>query len=453
MTKRLLWMLTAALAVLFFDAAPVAAQGLEAGDPAATGPGAGVLELPPITPGGGRFITPIAVPDTLNLGADASEIQQMIAQTIRNCLSISGYFDVYGPDRYFFDASVEGMATASINFQNWYNVGAQALVKTAFTIAGNQVSLDFRLFDVDGQAEIDIGFQNGVVGRNEVPGRVYEFVNLVIQYYTGSEGIFGSRIAFTGRDSSNRKQIRVISMDGTGGGSVTSNSSINILPSFGPGGEVMYTSYANGNPDLFIGNDNARVFSARPGINSGAALSPGGGEVAVTLSLHGSTEIYILDLNGEILRRCTDNTAEDLSPSWSPDGSQIAFTSDRSGGPQIYVMNSDCSGQRRVTFAGSYNTSPDWSPAGDRIAFTGRDSRGRFDIFTVEPGTGYIERLTQDQGDNREASWSPDGRYLVFTSSRGGGGGMGGSLYIMTEDGQTQTEILAGTYETPAWER
>ncbi len=418
------------------------------------GPADGAIELPPITAGGGRFITPIAVPDTFDLGAsDPDGNRAMIANTIRSCLSIAGYFDVYGPDRYFFDPSTEGMNTASINFQNWYNVGAQALVKTAFTVAGNQVSIDFRLFDIDNQSELDIGFTNGVVPRDQVRDKVYEFVNLVINYYTGSNGIFGSRIAFVGRDSANRKQIRVMTMDGSGVGSVTSNSSINLLPAFGPGGEIMYTSYANGNPDIFIGNNNARVLSARPGVNSGAEASPSGGEIAVTLSMHGSTEIYVLNTAGDIVRRCTDNTAEDVSPTWSPDGSQIAFTSDRSGGPQIYVMNSDCSGQRRVTFAGNYNTSPDWSPNGDRIAFTGRDSRGRFDIFTVEPGGGYIERLTQDQGDNREASWSPDGRYLVFTSSRGGNAGAGGALYIMTEDGQTQTEILSGTYETPAWER
>jgi TolB protein len=168
------------------------------------------------------------------------------------------------------------------------------------------------------------------------------------------------------------------------------------------------------------------------------------------MSVHGNTEIYVIDHTGNILRRCTSNDSEDVSPAWSPDGSQIAFVSDRSGGPQIYLMNSDCSGQTRVTFAGGYNTSPDWSPQGDRIAFTGRDSAGSFDVFTVEPHSNYIERLTQDQGDNREASWSPDGRYLVYTSTRGGSGG---ALYIMTEDGQYQTEILSGGYETPAWER
>ena len=443
----LLW-LAAAVAV----PQPATAQdGSGAGGAEADVLGTSIIELPPITDAGGtRFVTPIAVPDTYDLGSsDPDELQAWIAETIRSCLAISGYFDIYGPDTFFFDPASEGMALSTINFQNWYNVGAQGLVKTAFSAAGNQVSIDFRLFDIDTQTEIEIGFEGGVVPRDEIRAKTYEFINALISYYSGSQGIFGTRIAYVGRDSNNNKQVYVTTMDGSTVSSVTSNDSINLLPAFGPGGDVMYTSFVDGNPDIFIGNDNERSLSSRPGINSGAELSPSGSEIALTMSVHGNTEIYVIDLTGVIVRRCTQNTAEDVSPTWSPDGSQMAFVSDRSGGPQIYVMNSDCSGQARVTFQGSYNTSPDWSPLGDRVAFTGRDSAARFDIFTVEPSTNHVERLTQDQGDNREASWSPDGRYLVFTSTRGGGG----SLYVMTEDGQYQTEILSGGYETPAWER
>ncbi len=412
----------------------------------------GLVQLPPVIPGGGRLITPMAIPDTYNLGdTDPRGYQQTIATTMRRCFEISGYFDIYGPDRYFFDPNEEGMTASTIDFRNWYNVGAQALVKTSFRVAGPQVALDFRLYDIDTQNQIDVGWVATTVNLDGVVDEVYNFVNKVIEYYTGSLGIFGSRIAFTGRSSSGHKNIFTMSMDGSGMGHVTENGSINLLPTFGPGGQVMYTSYLHGNPDLFIGNDNAEVFSGRPGFQSGAALSPSGSEIAVTMSVHGNAEIYVLDLSGDIIRRCTNNNAEDVTPTWSPGGDRIAFVSDRSGNPQIFVMNADCSGQARVTFQGNHNTEPDWSPLGDRIAFTGRDSENRFDIFTVEPSSNYIERLTQDQGDNKHASWSPDGRYLVFQSTRGGGT----SLWVMTEDGQFQHNITpnGAGYETPVWER
>jgi len=398
---------------------------------------------------GGRYYTPIAVPNTYNYGdSNPDSLQDSIASTIRTCLQISGFFQVYGPDRFFFDPDSEGMTASTINFGNWHNVGAQGLIKTSFRVATNQAALDFRLYSVDSGQQIDIGYTPVTVPLSDVRGEVYRFINLVIYYYTGNMGIFGSRIAFAARGESGMKQIYVTSMDGLSMSSVTSNRTLNVLPSFGPGGGVFYTSYQRGNPDLYLGGE---LFSSRPGTNMGARLSPRGDEVAVTLTMDGNAEIYILDTQGEILRRCTDNPAEDVDPTWSPDGSMLAFVSDRSGGPQIFVMNADCSGQRRVTFAGNYNTEPDWSPTENLIAFTGRDSRNRFDIFTVEPDTGYIRRLTQDQGNNEHPSWSPDGNYLVFSSTRGGAK----RLYITTSDGEHQTSITpdGDGFETPYWQR
>ena len=89
------------------------------------------------------------------------------------------------------------------------------------------------------------------------------------------------------------------------------------------------------------------------------------------------------------------------------------------------------------------------SPKGDKIAFTARDERYRFDVFTVSVNSGEIVRLTQDQGNNEEPSWSPDGRYIVFTSTRGGAQ----RVWVMTADGAHQTFITpkGGGYSTPAW--
>jgi TolB protein len=391
---------------------------------------------------------PIAVPDTFANSPDPGGVRDLIAGTIRTCLGIAGYFNVHTPENFFFDASAEGMHASTINFQNYVLVGSQGLIKTAFATAANGVGLDFRLYNVDTGEQLDVGYPaTVVVPQSDVQREVYRFVNLVIQYYTGTLGIFGSRIVFTAPDGRGVRQIFTIGMDGSGLGSVTSGS-LNVSPSWGPGGSIFFTSYRSGNTDLYLGNDS---WSTRPGMNMNAALSPSGGEVAAVLSMSGNTDIYILNTSGEILRRCTETGAEDLSPTWSPDGSQIAFVSDRSGGPQVFVMNADCSGQRRISFAGNYNTDPDWSPGGDLIAFTGRTSGGRYDIFTINPASSQMMRVTQDQGDNEHPSFSPDGRYLVFASTRDGGGGQ---LYISTVDGLSQVRITTsgGDARTPEWE-
>ncbi|TVQ95962.1 MAG: translocation protein TolB [Deltaproteobacteria bacterium] len=410
-----------------------------------------IIEIP-LSPTGERSLIPIAVPDLRNLGdSDPRGYVDEISARTRNALDMAGYFRVISPDAFFFDPDADGMTAATINFENWYNVGAQAVVKMGFRVATNQVRLDYRLFNVDAGEEVELDWRPVTVGLDEVAAETFRFINAIIAYYTGQPGVFGSRIAYAAPSSGGGKQIYTMQMDGGGISAVTSNRSLNILPAWGPGGDVMYTSYVNFNPDLYIGRNNARRLSTRPGLNVGAQLNPAGDTIAFTMTRDGQAEIYLMDIDGQNLRRLTNHPAEDVSPSWSPDGRRIAFVSDRAGGPQIHVMNADGSGQRRVTFAGRYNTTPAWSPTGDVIAFTGRDSRNRFDIFTVDPETSYIERLTQDQGQSQSPTWSPDGRWIAFTSTRDGGGAR---LYIMTRDGAYQRVVnpdVVGV-ESPRWE-
>ena len=396
----------------------------------------------------------VAVPDAMNLGTtDPAGAAAMISRTLRRDLELAGYFQVITPASFFFDQHADGMTAATVNFENWYNAGATGLAKTAFRVAAGQTRLDMRLFDVDASAEINLSLDPATIAAEGIEEQVHEFANRILEYYSGYRGPFGSTIAFVGRGEGGSREIYTMTIGGEGINALTSNRSINILPQWA-GSSVAYTTYVRGNPDLAIGGGSSpRILSSRAGLNTGGALSPDGSAHAVALTMDGNSEIYLLSpSDGSIISRMTNNRAEDVTPVWSPSGSQIAFVSDRSGGPQIYIMNRDGTGQRRVTFAGSYNTTPDWSPDGSRIAFTGRDSRNRFDIFTVDVVTSHIERLTQDQGNNEDPSWSPDGQYLVFASTRGGGDSR---LYLMTQDGNYQTLLTrdGSGYSMPVWRR
>ncbi|HEX9291644.1 MAG TPA: protein TolB, partial [Anaeromyxobacteraceae bacterium] len=110
----------------------------------------------------------------------------------------------------------------------------------------------------------------------------------------------------------------------------------------------------------------------------------------------------------------------------------------------------DGSAQRRLTFQGTYNQTPRWSPRGDLIAFTARDERKVFDVFTISPDTGKIQRVTQDQGrTNEEPTWAPTGRLLAFTSDRQGRP----QLVVSSPNGDRQTLVTREGTElaTPAW--
>ena len=90
-------------------------------------------------------------------------------------------------------------------------------------------------------------------------------------------------------------------------------------------------------------------------------------------------------------RRLTSAPSIETAPSFSPDGTQIVFESDRSGSQQLYVMNVNGEGIKRIGFGdGRYGT-PVWSPRGDMIAFT-KQSQGRFHIGVMRTD-GSEERL------------------------------------------------------------
>lgn len=403
--------------------------------------------------GARRSLISLAIPDTIHTGpgADLAAVAAEVESILRRNLEIVGYFRILPEDSFFFDTDAEGLSIADIQFTNWFNVGAQGLIKSLVRQNGENYILDLRLFGVEQGQRVELNWQPEPVTREGIRPQVNAFINAVLEYYTGERGILGSRIAFSQRQAGGAKHIYTMEIDGSDRQRISRFNGINLLPTFGPEGRVYFTSYQDGNPDLFVyHNGSVRKLSGQPGQNSGAAYC--GGNLAITLSRGTeNTDIYLIDPNsGAITQRLTDHWAIDVSPTWSPDCKQIAFISGRSGGAHIFVMNADGSDQRRLTFQGTYNTTPKWSPRGDRIVFSGRDERNAYDIFTVDLD-GNIERLTQDQGNNYEPSYSPDGRYIVFTSDRGG---KGKQIWMMTRDGQVQRQLTreGQDYEEPVWQ-
>ena len=198
--------------------------------------------------------------------------------------------------------------------------------------------------------------------------------------------------------------------------------------------------------DMKSGGD--QRISSRKGLNIGAAWSPDGKRLAVTLSYKDNPDIYLVDLKGKIIKQLTNHWGIDVSPSFSPDGTKIAYVSNRSGNPQIYIKDLQNGRDERLTFEGKYNTSPHWSSR-DRIVFSGM-YEGRFNIFSINADGSDLRQLTEENQNNEDPCWSPDGRYIVFSSDRHGGY----HLYLMNANGQNQRRItfIKGVEETsPSW--
>ena len=384
--------------------------------------------------GGIRDLYKIAVPRPLGADAATAEVQSIQV----NDFKVSSLFEVLDEKSFIADLAAEGM---SIDKDPWVQVGAQGVTKCRVATVGDKVQLEFKLFEVP-RGDKAVLERTYTGGADDVRSLVHEWVNEVIGYFTGEKGVFGTRLAFARRTSSSSKQIFTADWSGGGVARVTKNDSINILPAFGPGGSIYYTSFVERAPFLYRTGQRGAVLAER-GLNMGAAFH--GDRMAVVLSKDGNPEIYVGNADGTGLTRLTSSGAIDVSPSWSPDGSQIAFVSDRHGSPQIFVMGSGGGGAKRITYKGSYNQTPSWCPrAGSNlIAFTGRDG-GTFDVFTVDAGSGQIRRLTQKQGRNMDPAFAPDCRAVAFHSSRGG-------VFVSNPEGLNQNMVIPGDAETIKW--
>ncbi|HJZ88070.1 MAG TPA: protein TolB [Polyangia bacterium] len=363
------------------------------------------------------------------------------ARVVANDLDLTGFFKILDPRA--FPAALSNEPTDTINATNWMQVGGQSVAK----VRTGSSDTECRLFEIaKGERPVLSKRYSGL----EMRVAAHECANDLIKYFTGEDGFFGTQITFAQGGRGRVREIMAMDFDGANVHQVTRMNAVSLLPSWSPSArEIAFLSFVFGGADLWIapaGGGRARRVTRSQDAISGAAWSPDGSRLAVTLSRGGNADIYLVNREGGLLRRLTDNGAIDTSPAWSPDGSQIAFVSNRLGNPQIYLMGADGSGARRLTYQGTYNQTPRWCPRRDTplIAFTARDEKLHFDLFTVDARSGQIVRLTQNQGDNEDPTFSPNCRVVAFKSSRGG-------IWILNPNTRVEHQVYKGAVEAPRW--
>ncbi|HYY24953.1 MAG TPA: Tol-Pal system beta propeller repeat protein TolB [Candidatus Udaeobacter sp.] len=400
--------------------------------------------------GGQKF--PIAVSPLKNLGAgaDTGKLSEGIADAMVHDLDLSGWFKVLDRSAYIENPQQSGITLGTFDFQNWSTLGAEGLVKGGFSVQGDEIIVEVRLFDVyQNKERIGKRYTGSVKDYRRI---AHKFVDEIINQFTGTPGIFNTRIAYVSTSGGRFKEIHVSHLDGSEKFQVTNNRTINLSPSWtADGRSILYSSFKDRNQTLYLfelSTGKEIKFSPRAGRYLGGKASPDGQYIAATLEAAGNTNLYLLDRSGNVVRRLTEDPGIEVSPSWSPDGKQLVFVSDRSGSPQLYIMDLASGKTRRLTYSGSYNTSPEWSPKGDKIAYTGRVGR-RFAVFTISADGGDARKLTSESSDSEDPTWAPDGRFIAFSSNRAGKY----HLYVMQATGDNQRRLTGsgGDDTKPSW--
>ncbi len=394
-----------------------------------------------------------------------------IFNTISNDLTVSSYFQMISQSAFLEDVSKTALTPApdspnGFKFQSWSAIGADFLIRTGYSIVGNELTLETYTYHVQKSVLI---FGKKYKGTTSMARRMaHTFANDLLKNLTGVEGPFLSRVvASSDRSGRGTKEIFVMDWDGANMDQITAHRSISISPAWSPDGtKVAYTSYVKKvgskfrNADMLLldlKSGKRSLVSYRPGINSGAAFSPDGKFIFLTISQGTNPDIYKMTLDGNLAAKITNGPsgALNVEPAAAADG-RLAFSSDRAGRPMIYTADSEGNSVKRITFAGVFNSSPSWSPDGKKIAFAGQ-SEGNFDIFVMNSDGTEMIRLTSARkpngkmATNEDPSFSPDGRFVMYTSDRTGKS----QIYISTVDGTEERRVTNDNhnYYKPKWSK
>jgi len=168
-----------------------------------------------------------------------------------------------------------------------------------------------------------------------------------------------------------------------------------------------------------------------PASDVGVSLSPDGTKAAVArvsgsgLSAGGepATNLWVIDLQRGIDTRLTlDPVNGDENPVWSPDGRRIAFARHVRGNEAEVYEVSAAGGDERALIPSSSNTHPvDWSPDGTTLLVHVGDDNGSQSLASVRlDGDRVPVPFLATRFDEGQGQFSPDGRFVAYTSSESG---------------------------------
>jgi len=156
-----------------------------------------------------------------------------------------------------------------------------------------------------------------------------------------------------------------------------------------------------------------------------------------------SYSLTVSDQDGENEHKIMESKDPIMSPAWSPDSRRLAYVSFEGNRSSIFIQTLRSGNRIQVSSKPGINGAPAFSPDGRKLVITLGGVDGNLDIYTLDINSRQSKRITTHRAIDTEGSWSPDGRYIYFTSDRSGGP----QIYRVSADGGTAERVtFEGSY-------
>lgn len=197
-----------------------------------------------------------------------------------------------------------------------------------------------------------------------------------------------------------------------------------------------------------------RLLIGGPGYDAEATVSPRGDRLVFTSTRSGDLELWTANLDGTDQRQVTDSPGYDGGAFFSNDGRRLVFRATaftpgqeeaeqaayfdllrrdlvRPSNMELWLVDADGQHREQLTALGKANFAPSFFPDDKKVIFSSNhhdENRPAldFELFSIDLETRALERVTFcDEGRGKSFDgfplFSPDGKWLAFSSNRGAG--------------------------------